>query len=362
MLTKFDEYPVHQMADTFAAVAAQDKHWNDGHYICLCDMDGNISLVSTVRLYTNNDVLDGFVCVRHRGKQHNIRLSRRLRPDIDTFGVGPLHIDILEPMQTVRLVLEENEHGITCDITCRTTAVPYEDAPSITRADGRFMGSRAVYEVVGVCEGTITVAGETYEVKPETWSFFRNHSWGSNPGRGGPREHGAPPKVQRRMEGLRNWVLYRMPDHAGFYQLHENLEGKRVSEEGAILLADEKLDVTTITHDLEYYEDGPKRLKSGRFSLTDEKGTRRDFEVEDLGWVYCQGGGYFGGFNDGLGQGVYRGDYHVEGEVWDVSHPTKVIDENGKETEFAHAWAEGFTRLRSGNDVGLAHFECVVMR
>ena len=44
----------------------------------------------------------------------------------------------------------------------------------------------------------------------------------------------------------------------------------------------------------------------------------RTYEIEDMGWVYCQGGGYFGGFDDGLGQGVYRGDYHDEGEVWDV--------------------------------------------
>ena len=51
----------------------------------------------------------------------------------------------------------------------------------------------------------------------------------------------------------------------------------------------------------------------------------RTYEIEDMGWVYCQGGGYFGGFDDGLGQGVYRGDYHEEGEVWDVCHPTQVV-------------------------------------
>ena len=55
----------------------------------------------------------------------------------------------------------------------------------------------------------------------------------------------------------------------------------------------------------------------------------RTYEIEDMGWVYCQGGGYFGGFDDGLGQGVYRGDYHEEGEVWDVSHPTQVVRSDG---------------------------------
>ena len=39
------------------------------------------------------------------------------------------------------------------------------------------------------------------------------------------------------------------------------------------------------------------------FRLTDVEATVRDYEFESLGWVYCQGGGYFGGFDDGLGQG-----------------------------------------------------------
>jgi hypothetical protein len=81
-----------------------------------------------------------------------------------------------------------------------------------------------------------------------------------------------------------------------------------------------------------------------------------------MGWVYCQGGGYFGGFDDGLGQGVYRGDYHEEGEVWDVSHPTQVVRSDSTAFEFDHAWAESFTRLRSGDQSGLAHYECVVIR
>lgn len=101
MLTKVDEFPVHQTTDTFAAVLSGDKHWNDGHYICLCDASGNVQLVSTVRLYQNNDVLDGFVCIRHGSRQHNFRVSRRLRPQIDHYGAGPLRIELVEPMKAI---------------------------------------------------------------------------------------------------------------------------------------------------------------------------------------------------------------------------------------------------------------------
>ena len=100
MLLGMDEYPYHQITATFAGVGGTDPAWNDGHYLCLSDMAGEVALASSLRLYQNNDVMDGFVCVRHAGKQHNIRVSRRLRPDMGTLAVGPLRLEIVEPLQS----------------------------------------------------------------------------------------------------------------------------------------------------------------------------------------------------------------------------------------------------------------------
>jgi hypothetical protein len=77
-----------------------------------------------------------------------------------------------------------------------------------------------------------------------------------------------------------------------------------------------------------------------------------------------QGGGYWGGFDDGLGRGVYRGEEHIEGDVWDVSQPTRVCDEQGREIPQANgAWAETFARFSNLDDpeeTGLGLLECVV--
>jgi len=48
-------------------------------------------------------------------------------------------------------------------------------------------------------------------------------------------------------------------------------------------------------------------------------------------------------------------------QVWDVSHPTRVVDAEGRSFEFDHAWAQNFTRLTCNGQQGLAHFECVVI-
>ena len=267
MLIGLDEHPLHQIAQSFAGVAGSDSQWNDGHYVCLCDVDGNVCLTSNVRLYQNNDVLDGFVCIRHEGRQHNIRLSRRLRPDMDHYGVGPLRIEIVEPMRTLRFVLDENEFDISCDVLCTSTVLPYEDPVEITRVDGRLLSERATYELVGVCDGWVEVAGKRYELTATTSSFFRNHSWGNQAGRGGPR-YGAP-RPRRRVPGVRQWVLFHGDSHGGFYFIDPS--GRAASGKGAILLPDRSIAVTDVEHDLEFY-DGGRRVRRGTYRLTDADG------------------------------------------------------------------------------------------
>ena len=360
VLLGHDEYPLHQITAPFSGVASGDASWNDGHYVCLTNQAGTVSLTSTLRLYSNNDVMDGFVCIRHEGRQHNIRVSRRLRPAIEDFRVGPLRLEIVEPMKALRLVLEDNDYGISLDVTCRGTTLPYEDPVEATRVDGRPVGERATYELTGNCEGWVEVGGDRIDLDPATDSFFRNHSWGFQAGRGGPKLYAAPALgTKRRVPGVRQWILFRMPGFGGFYFIDPS--GRKASGKGVLMMDDRIVAVTGVETDLQFYEGG-RRLRSGSFRLTDADGGQRAYEVQDLGWVYCQGGGYFGGFDDGLGQGVYRGDYHAEGEVWDVSHPTEIVDATGRRFEFDHDWAENFTRLTSEGETGLAHFECVVIR
>jgi hypothetical protein len=358
VLLGIDEYPFHQVTDTFAAVAGSDPSWNDGHYVCGADQAGRVAFTSNLRLYANNDVLDGFVCVRHDGLQYNVRLSRRLRPDVERLSVGPLRLEIVRPLEELRLVLDDNAIGITLDVTCRTANVPYMGPIEVRRVDGRLLSERATYELTGPCEGWVDVGGQRFDLDGSTSSFFRNHSWGFQPGRGGPRPHGAP-TPSRRLPGLRQWVLFHLPDHGGFYFIDPS--GRAASGRGAILQDDRIVPVVDVDHQLEFY-DGGRRLRRGSFRLTDVEGTVREYQLDDLGWIYCQGGGYFGGFDDGLGQGVYRGEEHAEGEVWDVSHPTTVVDESGRRFEFEHDWAETFTRLSHAGETGLAHHECVQIR
>jgi hypothetical protein len=358
VLAGWDEYPFHQIAQPFSGAASGDPSWNDGHYVCGANLDGTVAFTSNVRLYSNNDVLDGFVCVRHRGMQYNVRVSRRLRSDLETLGAGPLRLEIVRPLGEVRLVLDANEIGVALDVRCYSHTAPYMGPIEVKRVDGRLLSERATYELAGPCDGWVEVAGERIELSRSTASFFRNHSWGMQPGRGGPRPHGAP-VPSRRVPGLRQWVLFDMPDHSGFF--FSDPSGRAASGRGAVLEAERIVPTTSVTTEVSFHE-GTDRLQAAEFTLTDVDARVRTYTATDLGWVYCQGGGYFGGFNDGLGQGVFRGEEHFEGEVWDVTHPTDVVDASGRRFAFDHHWAENFVRLDSEGAVGLAHYEAVTIR
>ncbi len=361
VLLAFDEYPFHQTTHTFASTATSDPAWNDGHYVTATDLSGTICFTSNVRLYANNNVIDGFVCLRHQDKQYNVRVSRVLRPDMESMSVGPLRLEIVKPLEEVRLILEPctaaDGTTIALDVTCRTHTAPYMGPIEVKRLDGRLISERATYELAGLCTGTISVGSDTVTWAPGEARFFRNHSWGVHPGRGGPRLHGAP-TPSHRAAGTRHWVLFDFDDHSGFFFVDPS--GRAASGKGAILEPDRVVPVVDVSTNVTFYEPHT-RLRAGTFRLTDIEGRVREYEFTDLGWVYCQGGGYFGGFNDGLGQGVYRGESHIEGEAWDVSHPVDITRETHTWT-YDNNWAESFVRIQQGDATGLGHYECVVIR
>ena len=80
--------------------------------------------------------------------------------------------------------------------------------------------------------------------------------------------------------------------------------------------------------------------------------------------VYMGGGGYWGGWNDGLGRGAYRGDEAHEGETWDVSRPTQIgyLDGSVQGAPLG-GWAETWGRfwnLDDPTETGTGHLECVI--
>ena len=176
-LTKMDEWPRHQVGGTFDVVADGSPHWSDGYYFTMGDDTGEIAWFMGFRLHANNDVLDAFTCISSRGRQHNIRWSRRLRPRIDDLDCGPFSVEILEGLRTVRTRCSQNNHGITFDLLWEGFSPPYNEDRLISIINGRLHSDRSNYDQCSLVTGWIGFDGRRVEV--DRWTGVRDHSWGA---------------------------------------------------------------------------------------------------------------------------------------------------------------------------------------
>lgn len=376
-LTRLDEWPLHQTIDTFDSVATASQNWSDGYWNCVGDPEGRVNLITAIRFYQNTNVAEGYACVSlDDGRQYNLRCSRRLRPRIDELDVGPLWMEILEGLRTFRFGCRKNPHGIEFDLLWKAAAPAYDETPGqIGVIDGRIAFQRSNYVQLGHVSGTIRVAGRDFEVGPD-WVGARDHSWGlgGDSGTGGLiGEFIAPPGGVRHDSkpafGLRQWTLLRFPKRSIYYWFQHANDGRMSRFESHIDYPFETgrsgRSYRGVKIESVEFDAGRRRLRSAVLDFERHDGPHDRLRAEVVSRpLYMQGGGYWRGFDDGLGRGIYRGEEHVEGEVWDVSHPTQVRSLDGERVpQHNGTWAETFARFQNLDDreeQGLGLLECVV--
>ena len=367
-LTKMDEYPRHQIGGTFDSVQSDSVHWNDGFYFTLGDEATGTTLFAAIRLYPNTDVMDGFACVTVDGRQHNMRVSRRLRPRIDDISVGPLSLTIIEPLQTLKLECVDNEYGITFDLLWEGLHQPYLEDRIVRYSGGRKVYDRTNFDQCCSVTGTISVWDHTFNVNADTWVGVRDHSWGMGRTGGASSSAIAPDNSRdpRRGFAMRQWTMVRMPDRVMFWQFHLQADGSFDPLEAVVIpLNPSQPQWSYVDAEASAVRvQGLPRAEATHVNLTRPDGKIDRFELTSVSSpVYLQGGGYHDGFTDRLGRGVYRGEDFHEGEVWDVTHPIDVGDPGGWFRQRPDAWAEQFAtcvNLDDPTDRGFGHLECVL--
>ena len=143
MLTRFDDYPIHQIAEPVAHPASSDRNVYDRYWFNGYPEDGAFYFGIAMGLYPNRGVLDcGFSIVRD-GEQHSFHGSRRAPGEPSDTSVGPFRIEVLEPMRSIRVTLEPNETGISADLTFTARTACVEEGRQTIRQDS----GRVVFDV-----------------------------------------------------------------------------------------------------------------------------------------------------------------------------------------------------------------------
>ena len=315
-----DEGLNHQIADTFATLAQSELAWTEKIWASLARIDGSLQVDFGLGKYQNRGIIDGFGGVSRGREQWTVRGSRVLHSAPEETAVGPIHMEVVEPLKKVRFRLEPNDvQPISFDIALSGVTPPFFEDRNLVRnrQTGRVDVDVVRYHQGGWASGTVTVGDETYEVNPGEWFGFRDHSWGVRQAIGEPLVDLIPtPATPKGGRGGMKWspAFFQRPDGSHYETAIFIVEGPWEYSSAYLNGDDGSQTAVRKVRSQIAYDTHTRFVQGGQLLMTMESGEERVIEVETLG-----GSGFFlktGGYGDWAGHkhGAFKGELHLDGE------------------------------------------------
>ncbi|MCU0310222.1 MAG: hypothetical protein MUE36_04680 [Acidimicrobiales bacterium] len=298
MLTPFDDFPIHQTGEPIAQTVSADPNHYDRYFFDGFDEDGRFFLGGAMGHYPNRGVVDAAFSIVLDGVQHSVFASGLMSFDRAT-NVGPITLEVIEPLRTIRLRVEPNDHGPSCDLVFRArTAAVEEPKQRIVRNSVLIMDYTRLTQW-GTWEGTVTVDGTTVDVAAESTFGVRDRSWGVR-GVGVQTEtnfDAAVPQI------FWLWAPLHFDDVCTHLAMFERADGSRWMESAlkvpvlgspdAPTWGDvpQPVEVSDVAYEIDW-RPGTREMASASLTFTDTDGTRRTIEFERLFTFRMRGIGY----------------------------------------------------------------------
>lgn len=334
MLTPLDDTLWHQLPTTFDHVWTSDPRFFDRYWFAIYSGDGRVAIQVTMGAYRNMNVLDAGAVMIVDGKQYNLRVSRSLNGSVETV-CGPVRIRPIEALKSFEIIIEPGAHGLHGRIRWDCVEPAREEHPHYTRLQSRTVEDYRRFDQIGTASGYLEVAGRRVEI--DNWWSCRDHSWGVRRGMGVP-EPVTGPKVTLAEKGHVMSFLFFSTSTMSGHLLFQGRGDDQPYTTGVV--TDRRTEafsnVANIALEVELHE-GTRRFRRAGVVATFESGKQLRLAVEAQGAsIAMQGLGYSGGYDDGRGLGAWRGENHLESDVWDVSHPSKIVYPDGTSKEHWH--------------------------
>jgi hypothetical protein len=334
MLTPLDDTLCHQLPTTFDHVWTSDPRWFDRYWFAIYSEDGSVAIQVTMGAYRNMNVLDGGAVMVIDNKQYNVRVSRSLGSSVET-TCGPLRVRPIEPLKSFEISIAPGEHALHGELRWECVEPAHEEHPHYTRLQSRTVEDYRRFDQIGVASGWLEAGGRRIEIN--RWWACRDHSWGVRRGMGVP-EPVTGPKVTLAEKGHVMSFLFFSTDTLSGSLLFSGRGDDKPYTTGVVMdrRTQERYHATKIDLSVDLHE-GTRRFRQASVEVTLEDGRILRINVDARGSsIAMQGLGYSGGYNDGKGLGAWRAENLLETDVWDVSHPSKIVYPDGAQKEHWH--------------------------
>ncbi|MBF6329450.1 hypothetical protein [Nocardia transvalensis] len=311
-----DEYPIHQTPLSLARVGSSDRNFYDRSYFNAHDRSGGTFLITGMGVYPNLGVTDAYALVRRGNTQRVVRFSDALKQRDLNLGVGGYRVEIIEPLQRIRLLCEHDD--LSFDLAWTGAFPAVQEERHLILAGDRPIIDASRFAQVGSWEGTLNVDGTDIAVDPAVWTGTRDRSWGIRP------VGEAEPAGRPNSEGPGGfWWLYvplRFDDFAIVVIVQENPDGFRTLNDAVRVWPDGRVEQLGWPRVHLQYRSGTRIPVSVRLELTTPDGKPLEVEVRAHTFVPLHIGCGYGGDPDWL-HGQWKGENWSSSSVYDLTDP-----------------------------------------
>jgi hypothetical protein len=354
MLDRFDDYPIHQVPEPVQHTGSGDRNHYDRYFFNGYTRDGSLFFAIALGLYPNRRVMDASVSIVRAGRQHALHASRLAPLERGELRVGPISIEVVEPMRTLRVRVLPNQHQVEADLTFRARTSAVEEPRFVNRADGRVFMDSTRFAQFGCWEGWIAVADDRVKVDPTQVLGCRDRSWGIRSV--GEPETGPPPS-NRQFFWL--WGPINFDDLCTHFGVNEFADGRAWHASGCSLPligpqgspTDEAgvVRMSSVAHQVKW-QPGTRRAESVRLTLSPHRGEALVIDLEPILTFQMLGLGYL---HFEWGHGYWKGEEALGFETWTLED----LDPLG--LQFIHV--QQLCRARMGSREGIGVFEQLVL-
>lgn len=301
MLTRGDDYPIHQTPEPIA-YAGSDRNFYDRYFFNAYSPDGARFVAVAFGVYPALNVADAHVSVLEGETQRCLHASRILNMERMDLSVGPIRIEILEPLQRLKVTVERAE-GISAELVFEGRAFPIEEPRFVKRNGPRlFMDYTRLTQNCFV-SGWVEVDGRRSDAS--SWLGTRDRSWGIRPvGLADPQ-----PTPGGQLAGFFwQWTPVNFDDRSVFFHVNADPDGRPWNTRAVILPdgagADGGVHAEGATMEAPLRQ-GLRHAERGTLTIPLEGGAAR-VDFEPVATFLMRGIGYGGEWRHGALQGELR--------------------------------------------------------
>ena len=351
-ITPFDDYPIHQTPLPVVQPVSGDPNHYDRYWFNAYDIDAQWYFGVAMGVYPNRGIIDAAFSVLRDGEQSSVFASGRAPLDRRETKIGPISIEVVEPLRTNRVRVDAQHLGITADLLWRPRTVAVEEPRQTLMNGPRTTLDSTRFTQWGTWEGSISVGGVPLEVRAERTRGTKDRSWGVRPV--GDQVTQAPSTSMPGIFFL--WSPVHWEDRCTHAMLFERSDGTRymgsaasvavIGENDPVFGSEETIDHAYEPHYKLRWRNGTRRMEEASFTLSYPDGRSEEFTYEPLLDFQMKGLGYT---HPEWGHGKWHGEYREGAESW------KSTDLNLLDITNFHC--QQVCRVRNGEQVGIGVLE-----